>query len=379
MHLLSIRAWSLAYFSSVEDGTALYGQPRTIRIGKEATPPSGIETEYCIHLNEVHYANGHGASRNIPREGTGLFPKSSTVENGGRFGYAYKVFPRSVTATFRAEYRTRPPGGGAIRKSQEEVPVGKNIVQKIIDAHYVSGDKKPGKEVAVRIDQTLTQDATGTMAYLQFEAMGVPRVKTEKSVSYVDHNTLQEGFENADDHLYLQTVAAKHGIFYSRAGNGICHQVHVERFGAPGKTMLGSDSHTPTGGGIGMMAIGAGGLDVAVAMAGGPFYMTYPKVVKVNLTGKLQPWVAAKDVILKLLEILTTKGNVGTIVEYGGDGVETLSVPERATITNMGAELGVTTSIFPSDKVTKAFLKAQGREEAYDEAQGRRRRRSTTG
>ncbi len=243
--------------------------------------------------------------------------------------------------------------------------MGKNIVQKIIDAHYVSGDKKAGKEVAVRIDQTLTQDATGTMAYLQFEAMGVPRVKTEMSVSYVDHNTLQEGFENADDHLYLQTVAARHGIFYSRAGNGICHQVHVERFGAPGKTMLGSDSHTPTGGGIGMMAIGAGGLDVAVAMAGGPFYMTYPKVVKVNLTGKLQPWVAAKDVILKLLEILTTKGNVGSIVEYGGDGVETLTVPERATITNMGAELGVTTSIFPSDKVTKAFLKAQGREEAY--------------
>ena len=243
--------------------------------------------------------------------------------------------------------------------------MGKNIVQKIIDAHYVSGDKKPGKEVAVRIDQTLTQDATGTMAYLQFESMGVPRVKTEKSVSYVDHNTLQEGFENADDHLYLQTVAAKHGIFYSRAGNGICHQVHVERFGAPGKTMLGSDSHTPTGGGIGMMAIGAGGLDVAVAMAGGPFYMTYPKVVKVNLTGRLRPWVAAKDVILKLLEILTTKGNVGCVVEYGGEGVLSLSVPERATITNMGAELGVTTSIFPSDKVTKAFLKAQGREDKW--------------
>ncbi|MBI5418944.1 MAG: aconitate hydratase [Deltaproteobacteria bacterium] len=243
--------------------------------------------------------------------------------------------------------------------------MGRNIVQKIIDAHYVSGDKKPGKEVAVRIDQTLTQDATGTMAYLQFEAMGVPRVKTEISVSYVDHNTLQEGFENADDHLYLQTVAAKHGIFYSRAGNGICHQVHLERFGAPGKTLLGSDSHTPTGGGIGMMAIGAGGLDVAVAMAGGPFYMTCPKVIKVNLTGQLQPWVAAKDVILKLLEILTTKGNVGCIVEYGGEGVMTLSVPERATITNMGAELGVTTSIFPSDKVTKAFLKAQGREDKW--------------
>ncbi len=243
--------------------------------------------------------------------------------------------------------------------------MGRNIVQKIIDAHYVAGEKKPGKEVAVRIDQTLTQDATGTMAYLQFEAMGVPSVKTEVSVSYVDHNTLQEGFENADDHLYLQTVAARHGIFYSRAGNGICHQVHLERFGAPGKTLLGSDSHTPTGGGIGMMAIGAGGLDVAVAMAGGPFFMTCPKVVKVNLTGQLRPWVAAKDVILKLLEVLTTKGNVGCVVEYGGDGVMTLSVPERATITNMGAELGVTTSIFPSDKVTKSFLKAQGREDKW--------------
>ena len=243
--------------------------------------------------------------------------------------------------------------------------MGRNIVQKIIDAHFVAGERKAGKEVAIRIDQTLTQDATGTMAYLQFEAMGVPRVKTDISVSYVDHNTLQEGFENADDHLYLQTVAAKHGIHYSRAGNGICHQVQLERFGVPGKTLLGSDSHTPTGGGIGMMAIGAGGLDVAVAMAGGPFFMTYPKVVKVNLTGKLQPWVAAKDAILKLLEILTTKGNVGSIVEYGGDGVETLSVPERATITNMGAELGVTTSIFPSDKVTKAFLKAQGRQDKW--------------
>jgi aconitate hydratase len=243
--------------------------------------------------------------------------------------------------------------------------VGRNIVEKIIKNHYVSGERKPGKEVAIRIDQTLTQDATGTMAYLQFEAMGVPRVKTEISVSYVDHNTLQEGFENADDHLYLQTVAAKHGIYYSRAGNGICHQVHLERFGAPGKTLLGSDSHTPTGGGIGMMAIGAGGLDVAVAMAGGPFFMTYPRVVKVNLTGILRPWVSAKDVILKLLEILTTKGNVGCIIEYGGEGVATLSVPERATITNMGAELGVTTSVFPSDKVTKAFLKGQGREDQW--------------
>ncbi len=243
--------------------------------------------------------------------------------------------------------------------------MGRNIVEKIIKNHYVSGKMKPGQEVAVRIDQTLTQDATGTMAYLQFEAMGVPRVKTEISVSYVDHNTLQEGFENADDHLYLQTVAAKHGIYYSRAGNGICHQVHLERFGAPGKTLLGSDSHTPTGGGIGMMAIGAGGLDVAVAMAGGPFFMTYPRVVKVNLTGILRPWVSAKDVILKLLEILTTKGNVGCIIEYGGEGVATLSVPERATITNMGAELGVTTSVFPSDKVTKAFLKGQGREDQW--------------
>lgn len=243
--------------------------------------------------------------------------------------------------------------------------MGRNIVEKIIKNHYVSGERKPGKEVAIRIDQTLTQDATGTMAYLQFEAMGVPRVKTEISVSYVDHNTLQEGFENADDHLYLQTVAAKHGIYYSRAGNGICHQVHLERFGAPGKTLLGSDSHTPTGGGIGMMAIGAGGLDVAVAMAGGPFFMTYPRVVKVNLTGILRPWVSAKDVILKLLEILTTKGNVGCIIEYGGEGVATLSVPERATITNMGAELGVTTSVFPSDKVTKAFLKGQGREDQW--------------
>ncbi len=239
--------------------------------------------------------------------------------------------------------------------------MGRNIVEKIIRNHYVSGEMKTGKEVAIRIDQTLTQDATGTMAYLQFESMGVPRVKTELSVSYVDHNTLQEGFENADDHLYLQTVAAKHGIHYSRAGNGICHQVHLERFGVPGRTLLGSDSHTPTGGGIGMMAIGAGGLDVAVAMAGGPFFMTYPRVVKVNLTGQLRPWVSAKDVILKLLEILTTKGNVGKIIEYGGEGAASLSVPERATITNMGAELGVTTSLFPSDKVTKAFLKAQGR------------------
>lgn len=245
--------------------------------------------------------------------------------------------------------------------------MGKNLVYKILEKHLVSGDLIPGHEIAIRMDQTLTQDATGTMAYLQFEAMGIPRVRTEVSVSYVDHNTLQDGFENADDHRYLQTVAAKHGIRYSRAGNGICHQVHLERFGKPGKTLIGSDSHTPTGGGVGMIAIGAGGLDVAVAMGGGPFYLTAPKVVKVNLTGKLNPWVSAKDVILKLLEMLTTKGNVGTVIEYAGPGVDTLTVPERATITNMGAELGVTTSIFPSDEQTRFFLKAQGREEDWTE------------
>jgi aconitate hydratase len=239
--------------------------------------------------------------------------------------------------------------------------MGTNIVNKILAAHLVEGSLEPGTEIAIRIDQTLTQDATGTMAYLQFEAMGVPRVRTELSVSYVDHNTLQDGFENADDHRYLQTVAAKFGICYSKAGNGICHQVHLERFGRPGRTLLGSDSHTPTGGGIGMLAIGAGGLDVAVAMGGGPFFLTCPKVVKVNLTGRLRPWVSAKDVILAVLERLTTKGNVGTMIEYGGDGVKTLSVPERATITNMGAELGVTTSVFPSDEITRRFLVAQKR------------------
>ena len=242
-----------------------------------------------------------------------------------------------------------------------------NIVYKILQAHLVEGKLEQGTEIAIRIDQTLTQDATGTMAYLQFEAMGVPRVKTELSVSYVDHNTLQDGYENADDHRYLQTVAAKHGIHYSKAGNGICHQVHLERFGRPGRTLLGSDSHTPTGGGIGMLAIGAGGLDVAVAMGGGPFYLTCPKVVKINLTGKLRPWVSAKDVILAILEILTTKGNVGTVIEYGGDGGGTLSVPERATITNMGAELGVTTSIFPSDEITRQFLEAEKRGEQWVE------------
>ena len=247
--------------------------------------------------------------------------------------------------------------------------MGKNIVQKILEKHMIEGKWEPGKEIAIKIDQTLTQDATGTMAYLQFEAMGASKVKTELSVSYVDHNTVQIGFENADDHKYLQTVAAKYGIIYSRAGNGICHQVHLERFGKPGKTLLGSDSHTPTGGGIGMIAIGAGGLDVAVAMAGGPFYLTCPNVIKINLTGKLNPWCSAKDVVLKMLEIFTTKGNVGCIFEYGGEGVKTLSVPERATITNMGAECGVTTSVFPSDNTTLQFLKAQNRDKDWVEIQ----------
>ena len=243
--------------------------------------------------------------------------------------------------------------------------MGKTIAQKIIAAHLVSGDMTPGSEVALRIDQTLTQDATGTMAYLEFETMGIPRVQTELSVAYVDHNTLQSGFENADDHRYLQTVANKHGVYFSRPGNGICHQVHLERFGKPGKTLIGSDSHTPTGGGIGMLAFGAGGLDVAVAMGGGAYYITMPKMYKVELTGKLKPFVTAKDVSLEILRILSVKGGVGAIIEWGGPGVDTLSVPERATITNMGTELGATTSIFPSDETTRAFLKAQGREEDY--------------
>ena len=243
--------------------------------------------------------------------------------------------------------------------------MGKTIAQKIIAAHLVSGDMTPGSEVALRIDQTLTQDATGTMAYLEFETMGIPRVKTELSVAYVDHNTLQSGFENADDHRYLQTVANKHGVYFSRPGNGICHQVHLERFGKPGKTLIGSDSHTPTGGGIGMLAFGAGGLDVAVAMGGGAYYITMPKMYKVELSGKLNPYVTAKDVSLEILRILSVKGGVGAIIEWGGPGVDTLSVPERATITNMGTELGATTSIFPSDEITRAFLKAQGREEDY--------------
>ncbi|MBA7513914.1 3-isopropylmalate dehydratase large subunit [subsurface metagenome] len=237
----------------------------------------------------------------------------------------------------------------------------KSITQKILEEHIVEGKFEPGEEIAIKIDQTLTQDATGTMAYLQTEAMGVANVKTELSVSYIDHNTIQAGFENADDHRYLQSIASKYGILLSRTGNGICHQVHLERFGKPGKTLLGSDSHTPTCGGIGMIAIGAGGLDVAVAMVGGPFYLACPKVIKLNLKGELRPWVTAKDVALKVLETFTTKGNVGCVFEYGGDGVKTLSVPERATITNMGAECGVTTSVFPSDEITRQFLHAQGR------------------
>ncbi len=245
--------------------------------------------------------------------------------------------------------------------------MGQNIVQKVITEHKVTGDMTPGSEIGIRIDQTLTQDATGTMAYLQFEAMGLDQVKTERSVSYVDHNMLQAGFENADDHRYLQSVASKYGVYFSRPGNGICHQVHLERFGVPGKTLLGSDSHTPTNGGLGMLAMGAGGLDVAVAMGGGPFHITMPKVVKIQLEGELSPWVTAKDVILEVLRRLTVKGGVGKIMEYTGPGVETLSVPERATITNMGAELGATTSIFPSDERTRQYLKLQQRESDWSE------------
>ncbi|HIR03981.1 MAG TPA: aconitate hydratase [Candidatus Scatovicinus merdipullorum] len=243
--------------------------------------------------------------------------------------------------------------------------MGYTLAQKIIRSHLLSGEMTVGSDIGLKIDQTLTQDATGTMAYLEFEAMGVPRVKTEKSVAYIDHNTLQTGFENADDHRFIQSVAKKHGIYFSRPGNGICHQVHLERFGKPGKTLIGSDSHTPTGGGIGMLAMGAGGLDVAVAMGGGAYYITMPKMVQINLTGQLSPWVSAKDVILEVLRLLSVKGGVGKIIEYTGPGVASLTVPERATITNMGAELGATTSIFPSDEVTKEFLKAQGREEDW--------------
>ena len=245
--------------------------------------------------------------------------------------------------------------------------MGLTIAQKIIKAHMISGDMTVGSEVALKIDQTLTQDATGTMAYLEFETMGIERVKTERSVAYIDHNTLQSGFENADDHRYIQSVAKKHGIYFSRPGNGICHQVHLERFGKPGKTLIGSDSHTPTGGGIGMLAMGAGGLDVAVAMGGGAYHITMPKMYKVNLTGKLNPFVTAKDISLEILRILSVKGGVGAIIEWGGEGIKTLSVPERATITNMGTELGATTSIFPSDEITKKFLEAEGRGEDYVE------------
>lgn len=243
--------------------------------------------------------------------------------------------------------------------------MGYTIAQKIIKEHLVSGEMTVGSEVALKIDQTLTQDATGTMAYLEFETMGQKRVKTEKSLAYIDHNTLQSGFENADDHRYIQSVAKKHGIFFSRPGNGICHQVHLERFARPGKTLIGSDSHTPTGGGMGMLAMGAGGMDVAVAMGGGAYYITMPKMYKVNLKGKLKPFVSAKDISLEILRILSVKGGVGAIIEWGGDGIKTLSVPERATITNMGTELGATTSIFPSDEITLEFLKAQGRAEDY--------------
>lgn len=243
--------------------------------------------------------------------------------------------------------------------------MGLTLAQKIIKAHLVSGNMVAGEEIALHIDQTLTQDATGTMAYLEFEAMGIDRVRTEKSVAYIDHNTLQSGFENADDHRYIQSVAKKHGIYFSRPGNGICHQVHLERFGVPGKTLIGSDSHTPTGGGIGMLAFGAGGLDVAVAMGGGAYYITMPRMIRVELKGKLRPFVTAKDVSLEILRILSVKGGVGSIIEWGGEGIKSLSVPERATITNMGTELGATTSIFPSDEITRDFLRAEGREKDY--------------
>jgi len=247
--------------------------------------------------------------------------------------------------------------------------MGRSLTRKIIDEHLVSGDPTPGSEIAMRIDQTLTQDATGTMAYLQFEALSIPRVRTKLSVSYADHNMLQAGFENADDHRFLQSIAAKYGIYFSRPGNGICHQVHLERFSVPGMTLLGSDSHTPTAGGAGMIAIGAGGLDVAAAMAGGPFYLAMPRVVRVELKGHLQPWVSAKDVILEILRRLTVEGGVGRIFEYGGEGLADLNVPARSTITNMGAELGATTSIFPSDEVTRQYLRAQGREEVWQPLQ----------
>ena len=282
-------------------------------------------------------------------------------------GVGYTVEKAVEAATTHSDEngaRKRKPFASG-HKGAKETHMGMTIAQKILKAHLVDGEMVLGQEIGLKIDQTLTQDATGTMAYLQFEAMGVDQVKTERSVAYIDHNTLQSGFENADDHKYIGSVAKKHGIYYSKAGNGICHQVHLERFGAPGKTLIGSDSHTPTGGGIGMLAFGAGGLDVAVAMGGGAYYIPMPKMVRVNLTGKLSPWVSAKDVILDVLRQMTVKGGVGKIVEYAGEGVKTLSVPERATITNMGAELGATTSIFPSDEATKKFLEAQGRGDVW--------------
>lgn len=282
-------------------------------------------------------------------------------------GVGYTVEKAVEAATTHSDEngaRKRKPFASG-HKGAKETHMGMTIAQKILKAHLVDGEMALGQEIGLKIDQTLTQDATGTMAYLQFEAMGVDQVKTERSVAYIDHNTLQSGFENADDHKYIGSVAKKHGIYYSKAGNGICHQVHLERFGAPGKTLIGSDSHTPTGGGIGMLAFGAGGLDVAVAMGGGAYYIPMPKMVRVNLTGKLSPWVSAKDVILDVLRQMTVKGGVGKIVEYAGEGVKTLSVPERATITNMGAELGATTSIFPSDEATKKFLEAQGRGDVW--------------
>ena len=284
-------------------------------------------------------------------------------------GVGYTVEKAVEAATTHSDEngaRKRKPFASG-HKGAKETHMGMTIAQKILKAHLVDGEMVLGQEIGLKIDQTLTQDATGTMAYLQFEAMGVDQVKTERSVAYIDHNTLQSGFENADDHKYIGSVAKKHGIYYSKAGNGICHQVHLERFGAPGKTLIGSDSHTPTGGGIGMLAFGAGGLDVAVAMGGGAYYIPMPKMVRVNLTGKLSPWVSAKDVILDVLRQMTVKGGVGKIVEYAGEGVKTLSVPERATITNMGAELGATTSIFPSDEITLAFLKAQDRADDWTE------------
>lgn len=240
--------------------------------------------------------------------------------------------------------------------------MAENLTQKILKSHLVSGKIVSGETIGLLVDQTLFHDATGTMASLQFEALSMPRIKTELSAAYIDHNTLQVGFENADDHLFVQSFAAKFGLYFSRAGNGICHQVHLERFAVPGRVLLGADSHTPTCGGMGMFAVGVGGLDVALAMAGEPFYLKVPKIIQVRLSGRLSPWVSAKDIILEILRRYTVKGGVGKVLEYSGPGVRTLSVPERATLTNMGAELGATTSLFPSDEITQGFLKSQQRE-----------------